>query len=426
MSERINLTDDAIRAALTVEPSSLVADDVREQLRLRVPRTRQQRALWLALVRLPTASPAVRRAATLGIAAALLVLAIAIATLIAAALRRDPLPAPGGILLGPAAGGVVLVRPDGTTSEPFPNLTGPSVAFAWSSDGARVAMLNAPGPGASWSVLILDVATGSVLHEVGIDRLGRTALEPLGTPLQWSADGRTVLVSATLDGQGAGLLIEPASGRVTRLGERGEAVIGATWSPDRRRIAWVARPAFGGDDDARLIVAGPAGEGAAEVPIVTPDAIALEQARWSVDGRTLLVSGSTDRHGVLFRVDPETGTWTDVSDRSSRAAEAPDGRSMAVHVPTSASGAGELWIVPTDRGNARRVAADVCPRVAWAPDASELLYDAGSCTGEGRARIRAVRPDGTGDRSVWTAAPDDALGVMDLAWEGIGGQVDRP
>ncbi|HET7830291.1 MAG TPA: hypothetical protein VFL03_12085, partial [Candidatus Limnocylindrales bacterium] len=83
-------------------------------------------------------------------------------------------------------------------------------------------------------------------------------------------------------------------------------------------------------------------------------------------------------------------------------------------------------IVPADGGNARRIATDVCPRVAWAPDASELLYDAGSCTGDGTTSIRAVRPDGTVDRPVWAAGPDDALGVMDIAWEGIGGQVDRP
>jgi hypothetical protein len=426
MTDRMNLTDDAIRAAIAVEPGTLVVDDVRDRLRVAVPRTPQRRGAWVLLSALPSASPAVRRTMTLGVAAALLVLALALVTLIAAALRTHPLPAPGGILVGPAGGGVVLVHPDGTTSTPFPSLTGPAVAFAWSPDGARVALLSAPRPGASWSLVILDLATGTVLHEVGIDRLGRTALEPLGTPIQWSADGKVVLVSATLDGQGAGLLIEPASGRVMPLGEPGEAVVGATWSPDRRRMAWVARPAFGGDDDARLIVAGPAGEGAVEVLVDVPEPLALERARWSVDGRTLLVSANADRHGLLFRVDPATAGWTEISDRSSTAAEAPDGRSIAVHVPTSEAGAGELWIVPADGANARRVATDVCPRVAWAPDASEVLYDAGSCTGDGTTSIRAVRPDGTGDRPVWVAGPDDALGVMDIAWEGIGGQVDRP
>jgi len=81
MTDRMNLSDDAIRAAIAVEPGPLVVDDVRERLRVAVPRTSQRRGAWVLLSALPSASPAVRRTMTLGVAAALLVLALALVTL---------------------------------------------------------------------------------------------------------------------------------------------------------------------------------------------------------------------------------------------------------------------------------------------------------------------------------------------------------
>ena len=284
----------------------------------------------------------------------------------------------------------------------------PGTSLAWSPDGGRLAFWSgaAADPasglqGYAWQLAILDARSGSIERPIteGLPR----ALEPNG-PIQWSADGRRLLVGVLADGSPGVLIADPATGRFTRLGATDTDTIVASWSPDGRRLASVAERRFA--NDWHLDIASADGADARSVPLELPSGFRLSGAgaegglamqmgfplAWSPDGRRLLVTASSDRGTTkAFDVDIADGSTTAVTPASVNPVLtrwSPDGASIAFIAFDPAS-ANDLYIIDADGSGLRRLADDVCGLVEWAPDGGELCSIPG-CAGE-RRRSRSSR-----------------------------------
>lgn len=423
MTTMLPLSDDDLRDALRREPSSglawLVADVVADE----IVKTQQQRTVpsigaWLR----PTdrALGSLGRRALLAAAVVGLVAATGVAAVLVGSLLRHPTPLRNGsIAVAPPEGGVVVIggeRPmaGGERGEP-------GTSLAWSPDGGRLAFWSgaAADPasglqGYAWQLAILDARSGSIERPIteGLPR----ALEPNG-PIQWSADGRRLLVGVLADGSPGVLIADPATGRFTRLGATDTDTIVASWSPDGRRLASVAERRFA--NDWHLDIASADGADARSVPLELPSGFRLSGAgaegglamqmgfplAWSPDGRRLLVTASSDRGTTMaFDVDIADGSTTAVTPASVNPVLtrwSPDGASIAFIAFDPAS-ANDLYVIDADGSGLRRLADDVCGLVEWAPDGSELMFDTGLCRGAETIAVRAVRPDGSGVRTVWS------------------------
>ena len=328
-------SDDDLRDALRREPSSglawLVADAVADE----VAQTPQQRTMpsigaWGRPADYAVGTWPRRvliRAAVVG-----LVAATGVAAVLVGSLLRHPTPLRNGsIAVAPPEGGVVVIGGEQPLADGAPGE--PGTSLAWSPDGGRLAFWSgaAADPasglqGYAWQLAILDVRSGSIERPIteGLPR----ALEPNG-PIQWSADGRRLLVGVLADGSPTVLVADPATGRFTRLGAPDTDTIVASWSPDGRRLASVAERRFA--NDWHLDIASADGADARSVPLQLPSGFRLSGAgaegglamqmgfplAWSPDGRRLLVTASSDRETTMtFDVDIADGSTTAVTPAS--------------------------------------------------------------------------------------------------------------
>jgi Tol biopolymer transport system component len=200
------------------------------------------------------------------------------------------------------------------------------------------------------------------------------------------------------------------------------------WSPDRSRVAFVRE--FGLTGDIRVMTAG--GEtsrslGAGFHPAWAPDGHRLAFTRdgdlYTVDAdggdAQLLVGGPT------FDFDP---AWS------------PDGTRIAFARRSAQKGApADVWVAAADGSGAVQVthvgdATDSCRTKeafspAWSPDGTEIAYVAAvgensTCTFLAiQEVVRAIRPDGTGDRLVTDGHVKTEGGASDPTWSPDGRQL---
>ncbi len=157
---------------------------------------------------------------------------------------------------------------------------------------------------------------------------------------------------------------------------------------------------------------------------------------WSPDGRRLLVTASRDSGGTTtFLVDTGDGSALAVTPASVHPVLvrwAPDGSSIAFLSYDPGRVANDMYTIGVDGTGLRRLAQDVCGLVEWAPDGSELMFDIGLCNHAETVAVRAVRPDGSGARTVWseprptglppllpTSASVGTMGGVSASWQGL-------
>ena len=454
MTTMLPLPDDDLRDALRRQPSSGLAGIVADAVAGEVARTPQQRTLpavgaWLQPAERTLGSGS--RRALLAAAVVCLIAATAMAAILVGGLLRHPMPSRNGsIAVAPPGGGVVVLGGQQPGAHGSPGE--PATSLTWSPDGSRLAFWSGATAdpasnrqGYAWQLAILDARTGSIERPM-TDGLPGT-LEPNG-PIQWSPDGRRILASVLADGSPTVLTADLATGRFTRLGTPDTDTTVAAWSPDGLRLAAVAERRF--TDDWHLFVSSADGADSQTVPLVLPRGVGLSGTDaqgglglqmgfppvWSPDGRRLLVTASRDDGGTTtFLVDAADGSAVAVTPASVHPVLtrwSPDGSSIAFLSYDPGRVVNDLYTIGVDGTGLRRLAEDVCEVVEWAPDSSELLFDSGLCNQAETIAVRAVKPDGSGARTVWseprstglqpllpTSASVGAIGGVSASWQDL-------
>jgi hypothetical protein len=194
----------------------------------------------------------------------------------------------------------------------------------------------------------LTIALAAVLAAAG----SLTGASAQGTA--WPAE----LAFSRPEAVGGGLFVVHRSGRVRLLSARG---ISPSWSPDGRRLAYVA-PAAGGLD---VYVAD--ADGKHRTPLTRTSSVSESGPKWSPDGRRLVVERNgqlwiirADRRGDRFLANGREPSW---SQERSRIAFVGAGDDLYLVQP-SGHGQRRLTTTPT--------AIESQP--AWSPDGRRLAY----------------------------------------------------
>jgi dipeptidyl aminopeptidase/acylaminoacyl peptidase len=195
----------------------------------------------------------------------------------------------------------------------------------------------------------LRVALAAVLAAAG----SLTGASAQGTA--WPAE----LAFSRPEAVGGGVFVVQRSGRVRLLSARGLA---PSWSPDGRRLAYVA-PAAGGRSDVYVADA----DGKHRTRLTRTPGVSESGPKWSPDGRRLVVERDgrlwvirADRRGDRFLTNGREPSW---SQRRSRIAFVGAGDDLFVVQP-SGHGQRRLTTTPT--------AVESQP--AWSPDGRRIAY----------------------------------------------------
>ncbi|HEX7255802.1 MAG TPA: lysyl oxidase family protein [Gaiellaceae bacterium] len=195
--------------------------------------------------------------------------------------------------------------------------------------------------------------------------LARTAAAPAAVPAP-----SATLAFARSEIAGGGVYVLAPGPRLV-----GPGGIHPAWSPDARRLAYVA-PGAGGAGDIYVVDADGRWKGR-----ITQTLEDERQPDWSADGRRLVV----EREGLIVAVRADGGR-SRVLARGHEPDWSPDGRLVAF------TRDGDLFTVEPGRGRVRRLTntpfAESQP--AWSPDSRRLVYVTDE-TGQTDLRIRSVR-----------------------------------
>jgi dipeptidyl aminopeptidase/acylaminoacyl peptidase len=160
---------------------------------------------------------------------------------------------------------------------------------------------------------------------------------------------------------GGGVFVLERSGRVRLLSARGLA---PTWSPDGRRLAYVA-PAAGGLSDVYVSDS----DGKNRAPLTRTPLAAEAAPSWASDGRRLVVERNgrlfvirADRRGERFLSNGREPAWSQKRNR--------------IAFVDTRDGAEDLYLVRSTGRGLRRLTASpaVESQPAWSPDGKRLAY----------------------------------------------------
>lgn len=321
---------------------------------------------------------------------------------------------------GETTGDVWSIRPDGSGRTPILTTGGRDDDVAWSPDGSRVALLSAgslyPDQDGVWTMdpdgtdrTLVVRGAGQPSWRPGYAAPPAAPPPPPTPPPATGGTGPRIAYVASTD-EGYDLFTTRPDGTRTRRHTRHGAAWLPTWSPDHKRIAFLAgvRSLWVLDvrTDRSRRVARP---------------YAVGGLAWSPSGRHLAWARSKRivildlRSGERRRV--STGGACCIEDL----AWSPDGRWLALTRPTSYARS-VLLTVPAAGGPARVVTrmAGLERDPDWSPDGRRIVF----AQSRGRwwhqsADVRSVRPDGTGLRTeLRTGGLDD-----DAAWSPDGRRI---
>lgn len=261
----------------------------------------------------------------------------------------------------------------------------------WSPDGAEIAFVRAADDGCT----ILRVpAIGGAERRIG------ACTAPLVRALDWSPDGRTLLMTAASSELAAGTLalIDVATGRastVPELAALGANVDDARFSPDGRALAFAVSPALGVED---LYVLRWVDR---DVRRVTFDRLKIHGFDWAADSRSLVMSSNRGGPFALWRVNLADLALAPLG----AASEAADDPTIA-----GARLVYEAWREDTDLVRYDLRDRTVAPRrlygstrVEWdaqvSPDGREIAFVSDQ---SGSAEVWFAARDGSGARSLTT------------------------
>jgi Tol biopolymer transport system component len=307
---------------------------------------------------------------TLGLAIGLL--------LVAGAQRRVPPP------FGPARSGLLVVEISGHVGVMNPDGSGLTMLTAapevdrfpiWSPDGTRIAFVASRD--LSLALVVMDANGG---HRVTLaDHLapvvGGRGIVHFGSmvPMSWSPDGRHIVFVSSSD-DGPHLYVTPTDRPgAERIGPEDVYAFSPSWSPDGTQIAF--RRVYGGSQPDELWVIRPDGEGLVKLS----DSPALKDvfpgATWSPDGRRLAFLAEGASHDNDVYVINADGTdqrdITNTPEDEQWASWSPDGRRLAISWFGATDG---TFVIDADGSNrAELPGGGGISTPAWSPDGSRIV-----------------------------------------------------
>jgi Tol biopolymer transport system component len=294
--------------------------------------------------------------------------------------------------------GLWLLEPGGAPLQltQLENPDGYDGGASWSPDGrsvvfARVLPPDKATPRARTRVMSIDVATRES-RELSIpDAVGRYLRDPV-----WEPGGRRIAVVAARAGSPNGgrlWLVEAGTAHATPVTPEGTDAMAPAFSPDGRRVAFLALDAA---RRTQVWVMPVDTAGATAVRVTNHADVAATRVRWTPDGSKVIysadgrlwsapaaggapveipftVSLSFDRPRTRLALPrfPEPGTPQTVRAFMGLALS-PDARSVAMLA------LGKLWVMPV--GGTPRAVVDVpmsAHQLAWSPDGATLAWSAG-------------------------------------------------
>lgn len=279
-------------------------------------------------------------------------------------------------------------------------------------------------PRASHVALTLNVPAGRDVYVISADRRD-TALVVArrgdARPLDWSPDGRWLLVTTSRQLPGGGhdadllavLVANPAI-MVRFDSATSRSVVEAAWSPDGSRVAWVAR--VGAQRQLEVFVSRADGTEPTNLSRHPADDYHIS---WSGDGELLAFTSTRDGNAELYAFGfSELKTWRLTRDpaQDDRGRYSSDGRLIAFE--STRGGTAAVYVMPGLGGEARRIQSALPLSVlAWRAGppryVDEVRVVAGSDLEPGdTTRIRVVALDQFGDSMATRSAE---LSVIDPA-----------
>jgi TolB protein len=252
------------------------------------------------------------------------------------------------------------------------------------------------------------LATPSTLHHhPGVAAAERMPGEPTSPPCGHSGrlprgGGRLAFAAVGQDGQAGDLYLVGADGTgLRRLTNGPDGELDPSWSPDGRRLAYVASPQAESPPPGVHLV-NVDGRHDTDLARGRP----MEQPAWFPDGRRIAYVSRRDEDAAdlyLMRADG-TGarrlTTTPAAD--DEPAFSPDGRRIAF---TTYGGAGndDIAVMNADGSGLHRLTSSAAYEYSpvWSPDGGRIAYARDGV-------IRVMRADGTGDRAVTRGGKDSA------------------
>jgi dipeptidyl aminopeptidase/acylaminoacyl peptidase len=279
-------------------------------------------------------------------------------------------------------GQIALVPSDGGWPTTLTDTPGGKSGFAWSPDGKEIAYANR---GSIWVASVVD----------GASRRLTNASPGAGDPRQatdrgpvWSPTGRWILFQSGRRGNNSILAVSEDGNTTSFLSPSSEEASAPSWSPDGNRIVYVARKKeyFSGrlnllnfDKQSGQVTGEPLALYTS--PVDRGGGWSIRGVSWSPEGKTLttILQNSGWNHVYLIPIDGgKPRQITDGQFEDDTPTFSPDGKYIAFISSRNLLETRNLWVLPTQGGEAKQVATFSEPGVAsqpqWAPDSSRIYF----------------------------------------------------